>query len=398
MDPNLLQFAAMARPGMGAPGAPMPSSAMQPPAAPYASPMPSGAPMGAQQPAPQQQPPMAPQMPPINPADVIRPVSGGMPGRAPQAMATAAQAGRGGDRLVAHMTPGEIAVPPQVQTPEVLAALNKAFAQAGANPTSYQAGSPDQKINPTTGMPEFGFFDILLPASLGILGSMFLGPEMLAPALESAGLGAGAAGVAGGAAGSFLGSTAGNMLTGKPLGEAAAMGAGSAIGSGIGNALTSGASTLGGLANGMGGSAIPDANVVDGIRNPLGDTMANLPGGGLSPSGLPLSTEEGMADLADHSGISGFMSRLGGTNLKNLAGSGLGGAIGSTVADSFFPPKSPVVNLGPHLPPPGPVSQYIGGGSPTLNAGVLKAGAPQFPTQQQLLTYGQSPQYNFFPT
>jgi hypothetical protein len=35
--------------------------------------------------------------------------------------------------MMAHMTPGEIAVPPQVQTPDVLTTLNKAFTEAGTH-------------------------------------------------------------------------------------------------------------------------------------------------------------------------------------------------------------------------------------------------------------------------
>ena len=120
------------------------------------------------------------------PSRVIRPAGGPVP--------SAAARGRGGDAMVAHMTPGEIAVPPQVQTPDVLATLNRAFSQAGANPTSFQAGNPDEKINPETGLPEFNFMDILLPAALGLAGSAFLGPMAFAPALEAAGVGAGTAG------------------------------------------------------------------------------------------------------------------------------------------------------------------------------------------------------------
>jgi hypothetical protein len=53
------------------------------------------------------------------------------------------------------MTPGEMAVPPQIQTPQVMTALNRAFATQGASAAQYTAGSPAQGVNPSTGMPEF---------------------------------------------------------------------------------------------------------------------------------------------------------------------------------------------------------------------------------------------------
>ena len=70
------------------------------------------------------------------------------PSPPPQGYSRMASQSRGGDSLMAHMTPGEIAALPHIQTPEVLAALNRAFAQMGANPTSFQGGNPEQKINP----------------------------------------------------------------------------------------------------------------------------------------------------------------------------------------------------------------------------------------------------------
>jgi hypothetical protein len=63
--------------------------------------------------------------------------------------------GRGGDTMMAHVTPGEIMVPPQVQTPELVAAITRAIQQAGGNPQEYIAGQGS--INPYTGQEEFFF-------------------------------------------------------------------------------------------------------------------------------------------------------------------------------------------------------------------------------------------------
>jgi hypothetical protein len=242
--------------------------------------------------------PRMPPRPPINPASRM-----------------AAQ-GRGGDSMMAHMTPGEIAVPPQVQSPEVLAALNRAFAQVGANPTSYQAGNPDQKINPATGAPEFGFFDVALPLGLGILGSVVGGP-LLGAGLEALSVGPATAGIIGGALGGGLGSTAGNLITGKPLGQSLALGAAGAAGSALGGAALGSGGLFGSgptpmasvwdKAGALSQSAMPgpipepdlgfsaadnfNALAADGIRNPAGmeNIMATDKAGGLSSTGLPLT-------------------------------------------------------------------------------------------------------------
>ena len=362
MNPNLLAaFAKMAVPGRGA--APMLG---QPPAS---ASMPQGMPP---QGMPQRPPPqVAPRgMPPIDPSRVIRPL-GNRPIQA------AAAAGRGGDKIMAHMTPGEIAVPPEVQTPEVVAVLDRAFAQMGVNPRGFQAGNPDQKINPETGAPEFGFFDLdnLLPIALAIGGSMLLGPEV-APFLMEAGLGAEAAGIAGGAIGSGLGTTAGSLIGGKDIGESLGRGAIGAVGSGIGGAI--------GNAFGSGASAAEPMRTLasDAIRNPAG--MADLPGGGLSPTGWPLSSDAGIADAAAAAKPSIFSNLIS----KQGIGSGLGGAIGGAVADDLFAKRPVKIGNGPSLLAAKPLSTYVGSGY----------GTPVFPDDDYLKGYGRRKEWNYYPT
>lgn len=77
-----------------------------------------------------------------------------------------AAAGRGGDTMVAHLTPGEMTIPPSVQQqlgPENMARLRAAFLAAGRNPERFLVGSRAQSVNPQTGLPEFydgdGFSD-----------------------------------------------------------------------------------------------------------------------------------------------------------------------------------------------------------------------------------------------
>lgn len=89
----------------------------------------------------------------------------------PQEMA---QLGRFGDSIMAHQTPGEITVPLPVQSPKVLATLKQAFHKQHADMSQFVAGSPNSRINPKTGAPEY-YMSWLAPA-LGAVGSVFAGP------------------------------------------------------------------------------------------------------------------------------------------------------------------------------------------------------------------------------
>jgi len=63
--------------------------------------------------------------------------------------------GRGGDTEIAHVTPGEVVIPARMQTPEVMAALMTAAAEAGVDPARLVVGSERNSINPQTGQAEF---------------------------------------------------------------------------------------------------------------------------------------------------------------------------------------------------------------------------------------------------
>lgn len=67
----------------------------------------------------------------------------------------AEKAGRGGDRVIGHLTPGELVVPKSCQTPEVMEAFAKAAHVAGLDPNRFIVGSPEASKNPKTGLEEF---------------------------------------------------------------------------------------------------------------------------------------------------------------------------------------------------------------------------------------------------
>ncbi|MBM3492426.1 MAG: hypothetical protein FJX68_18705 [Alphaproteobacteria bacterium] len=85
-------------------------------------------------------------------------------GRHP-AVASLAAKGRRGDTAIAHVTPGEMVVPPSVQAqPGVGRALARGFAARGMSPERYRVG-PDAGVNPATGAPEFAPVDDYLAAN-----------------------------------------------------------------------------------------------------------------------------------------------------------------------------------------------------------------------------------------
>ena len=85
-----------------------------------------------------------------------------------------ASKGRKGDDDVAHLTTGELIVPPQVLAamPELESLLMQAFTKAGADIEQYRVGGGDDSVNPETGMKEFGWND-----DEGDTGSGWGGPD-----------------------------------------------------------------------------------------------------------------------------------------------------------------------------------------------------------------------------
>ena len=70
-----------------------------------------------------------------------------------------AQAGRGEDVLLAHLTPGEVVLPPQMMAdPQFESAVERRFLELDLDPEAYIAGAGIASLNPLTGLEEFGFF------------------------------------------------------------------------------------------------------------------------------------------------------------------------------------------------------------------------------------------------
>lgn len=81
----------------------------------------------------------------------------------------AADMGRGGDTEMAHVTPGEVVIPLNVQTPELMSALKQAFDQAGVSIEQYTVGESENSINPETGAPEYGLGSFLKKAAGAVI-------------------------------------------------------------------------------------------------------------------------------------------------------------------------------------------------------------------------------------
>lgn len=344
MPPQMLQ-ALLAR---------MQQGAQQPPAQPaMAGPAQAATPGPAQM--PQQPPPGQPAMPPRSMAGIAPPMPGNMGSQG------AAQQGRFGDRIMAHMTPGEIAVPPQVQTPDLMAALKRAFAQMGVSPQQFTAGSPASSTNPATGAPEYSLWSALLPI-VGAIGGSFI------PGIGTA---------AGAALGGGLGGAAGGAIDhAGPMGTLLGA-AGGAAGGYLGG---------GGLSDLMGGAA-PLTGATPGLTwnpaNPIG--TETLGAGTVNP----FAAAAGAATPAAGASSIGDM-------LKALPWkAGLYAGIGSGVGSSFAPPPS----TGGALPsgfnkPMNPVNPNFGQ--------ALGSGQASTPTFADYSPYsavmGPNPGYRFFPT
>lgn len=69
------------------------------------------------------------------------------------------EAGRGGDTMLAHLTPGEVILPlGMMDDPEFERVVENRFNQLDLAPEEYVAGLGIASLNPVTGLEEFGFF------------------------------------------------------------------------------------------------------------------------------------------------------------------------------------------------------------------------------------------------
>lgn len=273
-----------------------------------------------------------PQMPPQSPQSSFlgaaqqggsspAPVMQGAPPQGPdpqmlQMLMQAAKMGRGGDTLLAHLTPGEKTVPPEVQTPKVLATLNKAYKDKGVSPEQFTVGSPQSSTNPSTGLHEYNFMSAFLPMALGLAGSA------LFPAIAPAAL----SGLAASSVGAGLGSTAGGLLAGqKPL-----------------------QAGLGGLGSGLGGYAL--GSMFEPAKDAATAASGMTPGPNFAPSDIsrmtdmfagnnPAVTAPAAMGNPDWTKLGGALP--GGFNPAQAAGSFAGGQVGSYLGQEPKPYTAP---------------------------------------------------------
>jgi hypothetical protein len=218
------------------------------------------------------------------------------------ALSKLAQFGRGNDTMMAHVTPGEVMVPPELlmQDPRLRRALARAFISRGVDPREFMAGAT-RGTNPVTGLNEYGWFDkiikkvtnSILPTVGSIVGGA-AGQYLGVGAALGSGVGAGLGSLASGddpiaAALTGVGSYAGAEFLGPELGlEGDFLGA--AAGSQAGGALGAfGANVLSNLAfapekTDIGGLKVPQYNLPNtplpgqiNTQNPNGQQQSNNP-------------------------------------------------------------------------------------------------------------------------
>lgn len=365
----------------GQPPAPMMGPPPSPPGQPNMPPMPQGA--GMPPPGPQSQPPQ------------------GIAPNIQHILQQLAQQGRGGDTMIAHLTPGEMEVPPEVQTPKVLATLKKAYKEKGVQPQQFTAGSPASSINPTTGLPEYNFMSAFLPAALGIAGSIaapYLAPELLGAGVMG---GTTAAAVGGG-----LGTTVGGLAAGQSPTQAALSGLGSGIGGyALGN-LGSGL-TAGGNVPGQAGMNAAQEQAILSAKDPAA-SMAVAQQMGLQPSGgaagslgansasnlAANNVSQGFGSLANPTLSNGYgMLPQGSINPMRTAGSALGGYIGGQLGAT---PKPAQPNYPPGFNTPMDPVGSKGSAQQQLGQATSVQPMPSFNGFNPATNYPAA--YNFYPS
>lgn len=328
---------------------------------------------------PQPMPGMMPQRPP--PQGMQNP---GMSFTGPE-MQRLAGMGRMGDSVMAHMTPGEIAVPPQVQTPKVLATLNNAFQSSGVNPQQFVAGSPQANINPQTGLQENSFFSALLPMALTAIA------PMAAPALAPM-LGMGE--LATGALLSGMGGALGGIIGGKDPLQSLLAGAGTGLGSyalgSMFDAPLAGAADTAGTATptGASGSAGAKAGAFGSGSQPL-SVMGKYGGMSTTPQLMAQTGGQMPAPMPQTPAPSGGSSFFSGRNLGQMAGGALGGMLGNSL---YTPPApSPQTATNERMPPVGQLPSWDN----ALGQNSYKGPTPNFTGYDPFSP--MAPSFNFFP-
>jgi len=208
-----------------------------------------------------------------------------------------AEHGRGADSDLAHVTPGELVLPPEFlqSNPELTQAIFSEMRQDGIDPDEYIVGFP-QEGNPDTGLDEFGFFKSVkkigkkvLPVAIGAGTSYLTGSDILG-------------GLAGGVS---------SKLLGNSLPTALLTGLGTGIAS---NAL--------GLSDNGGAGLFGPSGALGFLNNgeSLGSSLLGGRGSAQAAAATTKAIGEGAGQAAKES--SGSSGLLGGYGLPLLAGAG----------------------------------------------------------------------------
>lgn len=326
---------------------------------------------------------------PMNPMIILQMIKT-LPPQIQQALAQqvlqgAAQQGRGGDSMIAHLTPGEKTVPPEIQTPKVLATLNKAYKDKGVQPQQFTAGTPQSSKNPSTGLPEYNFMSAFLPIATGMAGAA------LAPMTGGASLGLSEAAMA--AIGSGLGTTAGGLAVGQSPTQAALSGLGAGAGGyamgNVGNGLT----MMGNAPEAAGSMTAAQQAAILGSKDPTAALAAAGKMGIGSGAAAPTSADILSKAAAAPASLSNlYHMGPAGSNLMGAVGSGVGSMIGGAIG---APPKS-----NPPAYPPGfntPMDPVGSKGSAQQQLGMTNSQQPR-PTFTGFNPMTNNPAaYNFFP-
>ena len=180
-----------------------------------------------------------------------------------------AAAGRGPDTTLAHLTPGEVVLPPEMmESAEFETAVENRFRELDLNPEQYVVGMGIASLNPQTGLEEFGFFKKLGKSIKKIA-------KKIAPvAGPLANLIPGVGPIVAGAIGAATNVVGGKGLKGAISGALGGYGTGKLIGG------------IGGL-SGTTGKAFTDLGPIGKIQKVFAGAkqgIGSLFGGGLSPA------------------------------------------------------------------------------------------------------------------
>lgn len=316
-----------------------------------------------------------------------------------ESMHETAEAGRGTDTVLGHLSLGEVVIPRAfLDDPQVLQAIQAIFSAAGANLAEFTVGDKANKINPETGHPEFwggfgGIFKaVTRPITNAVKAVTSIPGANIAIPIAASFLAPGIGTALSGNLGLGLGSLGATALGSGVIGSGLSL----ASGQNIGQALKSGALS-GGLSYGSGmlSSSLGDTALGRGISDLKAGVADTMVGRGISEIG---NTASGVFDSAAN-GVDNLwqgstaqdLYRSGGDALKSIGINSGGGATTTPIAasgggassyggegdsgqykfggaaDSYFEPTTTALNSATSGVNPVASNQYL---SPLLSAGL----------------------------